>query len=148
MPPQEVENHWGYRLTAWLLHHGDQLLPFALALMAVLFLVCTALVWAQAGARWIAVFWIWREFLRGLRRRRGRGGAGGHSEAYEAYMRSSEWRRRRAQILRRDGRRCRGCGGRANHVHHRWYSSPIGEEPAWALESLCEGCHRRAHGRG
>ena len=51
------------------------------------------------------------------------------------------------ELLRRAGRRCRGCGGLAKDVHHLWYGTPLGTEPDAALAPLCEDCHRKAHGR-
>jgi HNH endonuclease len=147
LSPQEVEAHPAYRLTRWLLAHGDELLPVGLVLMGLLFVVCLAGVWLQAGARWIAVFWVWREFLRGLRERRHRGGAGDHSAEYAAYMQSPEWRRRRATILRQHGRRCQECGARGPlDVHHVTYRD-LGNERPWQLAALCPDCHRKAHGR-
>jgi hypothetical protein len=148
LSPQEVEAHWAYRLTRWLLDHGDELLPLSLVLMGLLFLVCLALVWARAGARWIAVYWIWREFLRGLRARRHPGGAGGYSHEYTTFMASPEWRRQRERVLRRDGHRCQGCGGRRGlEAHHLWYAKPLPDTPDWGITTLCAGCHTATHGR-
>jgi hypothetical protein len=152
MPPQEVEAHPAYRLTSWLLDHGDELLPVGLVLCVVLFVVCTALVWAQAGARWIAVFWIWREFLRGLRRHRGARGDGegqGHSPEYRAVMGSAGWRRRRGQVLHRQGGRCAvpGCTQRAVDVHHAEGYARLGRESLDELLGVCERHHRQLHGQ-
>jgi hypothetical protein len=132
----------------WAFEHGITLgwvsLVLALLVVLPLALLSVAVRWYLFGAKAIAAGWIWREAWRALRRHRG--GAGGHSPEYEAYMSSSEWRRRRAQILRRAGRRC-GCGRRASDVHHKWYGRPLGSEPDAALVALCPDCHRRAHGR-
>jgi hypothetical protein len=157
-PPAD---HWLAPPARWVLAHGEVLVPVAFVLMALLLALLLALLWIQAGARWIAVFWIWRQALAWWRARAGPSGSGGasggrpggaggpreHSAEYRAYMRSPAWRRRRARVLRRAGRRCRGCGGPAKDVHHLWYGTPLGSEPDSALAPLCEGCHRQAHSR-
>lgn len=149
-PPESVEQHWAYRATWWVLHHGDQLLAPGLVLCVLLAAVCLVLVWAQAGARWIVVYWVWRGFLRGLRSRsrsRHPGGGGGHSAEYEAVMRSAGWRRRRAQTIRRAGRRCQECGaGGPLDVHHLTYQH-LGDERPWELVAVCERCHQQLHAR-
>jgi hypothetical protein len=150
-----AEQHWLSPPARWVLTHGDALVPVAFVLMGLLLVGMLALAWLQAGARWIAVFWIWRQALAWWRARGGAsgrrpGGAGGHREhsaEYRAYMRSPAWRRRRARVLRRAGRRCRGCRGPAKDVHHLWYGTPLGSEPDSALAPLCEECHTRAHSR-
>jgi hypothetical protein len=154
-----LAEHGLYPLARWVLAHGDTLVPLAFALMALLLALLLALAWLQGGARLIAVGWIWRQAWRWWRARssgsggasgRRPGGAGGpreHSAEYRAYMRSPAWRRRRARVLRRAGRRCRGCGGPAKDVHHLWYGTPLGSEPDRALAPLCEACHARVHGR-
>ena len=67
---------------------------------------------------------------------------------YRRLLKKDQWSRRRKEILRRDGYRCRRCGstGRLN-VHHKWYI--YGRQP-WdypdrCLVTLCETCHRRVH---
>lgn len=65
---------------------------------------------------------------------------------------SVRWRKKKAQILRRDGYMCRECRryGRkreAKIVHHIKH---VDEYPELAyvdsnLISLCEGCHNKAH---
>jgi hypothetical protein len=149
----QPSDHWLYPPTRWVLAHGDALVPVAFVLMALLLVLFCALAWLQGGARLIVAVWVWRQAMAWWRARRspGRpGGAGGHREhsaEYRAYMRSPAWRRRRARVLRRVGRRCRGCGGPARDVHHLWYGTPLGTEPDAALAPLCEDCHARAHGR-
>jgi hypothetical protein len=154
-------------LASWVLAHGEVLVPVAFVLMALVLALLLALLWIQAGARWIVVLWVWRRALAWWRARAGPGGSGGsggsggasgrrpggaggdreRSPEYRAYMRSPAWRRRRARVLRRAGRRCRGCGGPARDVHHLWYGTPLGSEPDAALAPLCEACHAQAHGR-
>lgn len=65
---------------------------------------------------------------------------------------SKEWKRKRQQILRRDGYECRECrryGRRrdAVEVHH---IKPVDEYPEMAflssnLVSLCHACHNKMH---
>ncbi len=65
--------------------------------------------------------------------------------AYNTYLNSATWKRLRKQALERDGGRCRGCGGRALHVHHARYPHKLGtEKPEW-LYSLCISCHEAIH---
>jgi 5-methylcytosine-specific restriction endonuclease McrA len=61
-------------------------------------------------------------------------------------MQSAGWRRRRAQALRRTGRRCQECGARATDVHHLTYAH-LGDERPDELIAVCESCHNRLHGR-
>lgn len=67
-----------------------------------------------------------------------------HSAAYEAYLRSPAWARRRGQALRRAGYCCARCGRRHGlQVHHRTYSR-LGQELPDDLEVLCKACHAQA----
>lgn len=72
-----------------------------------------------------------------------------HSDAwwakYEIYLRSREWREKRADVLERDNYRCQArlahiCARRATEVHHITYAH-VGNEPMWELRSLCHECH-------
>lgn len=66
---------------------------------------------------------------------------------YQAYMRSPEWRSRRAAALSFYGARCSRCWATERlDVHHRTYRN-FGHEPLMDLEILCRPCHRRVHGR-
>lgn len=75
---------------------------------------------------------------------RGRQGPRPRPSGRESMM----WEENRHRALERDGHRCVRCGS-ANllHVHHRHHWS--GDDPATHaldnLETLCAGCHRRAH---
>lgn len=59
-----------------------------------------------------------------------------------------EWEWTRAQILSRDGRRCRQCGkaGRLE-VHHVKHLQDGGTNSPENLTTLCRDCHIRAHAR-
>ena len=67
---------------------------------------------------------------------------------YRKMLTDSRWSQRRMEIMRRDGFRCRRCGGKGKlNVHHRWYI--YGRQP-WqypdrCLVTLCERCHRHVH---
>lgn len=72
---------------------------------------------------------------------------------YTELLDSEEWRRKREEILSRDGHRCRWCGSDENlQVHHKYYSRyPDGRKvnpwnyPNDALITLCDSCHKKAH---
>jgi 5-methylcytosine-specific restriction endonuclease McrA len=62
------------------------------------------------------------------------------------YLKSDDWRRKRAMVLKRDKQRCVYCGVRATQVHHKRYAPRnIGREPIEWLVSVCAGCHRKQH---
>jgi hypothetical protein len=117
-------------------------------LLAPTLAVALAGVFLQAGARWIVVLYVWRRAWRWWRARFSAiGGAGGQSERYESVMQSAAWRRRRAQAIRRAGRRCQECGaGGPLDVHHLSYAH-LGAERPYELVAVCEPCHTRLHGR-
>jgi len=65
---------------------------------------------------------------------------------YNAYLRSPAWRERAAQVRRRAGGICEGCGTQAaTQVHHLTYKH-VGKEFLWELRAICEECHDRIHG--
>lgn len=69
----------------------------------------------------------------------------GNRRAYDDYLRSSEWKRKAALILKRAGNTCEGCLSRpATQVHHVSYAH-IYHEFAWELRAVCDACHNRAH---
>jgi hypothetical protein len=63
------------------------------------------------------------------------------------YLKSDDWKKKRAVVLNRDGYRCQCCGGRATHVHHKKYARRnIGKEPIeWLVAVVCKSCHERQH---
>jgi len=64
----------------------------------------------------------------------------------DEYLKSDDWKRKRALVLKRDGYRCVYCGIRAEQVHHKRYARrQIGREPIDWLVSVCERCHRKQH---
>jgi hypothetical protein len=66
-------------------------------------------------------------------------------EWYADYLRSPEWGRRRAAVMRRANGVCEGCGEcPPTEVHHLTYKH-VGREFLFELVALCEGCHTRAH---
>jgi len=60
---------------------------------------------------------------------------------------TAEWRRVRADVLKRDGYRCRlkldGCTTVAEHVHHTLGREVSGDNPAHLL-AACASCNQRA----
>jgi hypothetical protein len=62
------------------------------------------------------------------------------------YLKSDDWKRKRAVVLKRDSYRCVHCGARATQVHHKRYARRnIGREPIEWLVSVCKPCHERQH---
>ncbi|WP_343233202.1 HNH endonuclease signature motif containing protein [Miltoncostaea oceani] len=57
------------------------------------------------------------------------------------------WRRRRAQILTRDGHRCSYCGGPATQVDHVIPRAVGGTDEPGNLVAACGPCNRRKGGR-
>lgn len=67
------------------------------------------------------------------------------SRAYNRYLNSSRWQRKRAAKLASVGHRCEKCPSRKRlEVHHLSYAH-FGDEPLEDLQVLCHSCHRRAH---
>jgi hypothetical protein len=62
----------------------------------------------------------------------------------EVYLKSEHWIALRKKIIERDGFRCLGCKGTADHVHHLTYER-IEKEELEDLISLCRRCHDLAH---
>ena len=89
--------------------------------------------------------WLSRAWRNVTRWWRWRGARGRTSPAYNAFMAGPEWRAQRQRALRRDGYRCRWCGGPGREAHHLYYLEPIGATPDEAIVALCGRCHVRAH---
>lgn len=61
---------------------------------------------------------------------------------------SSIWKRKRAEILKRDHKQCKICGGKSHLQVHHIYS--LDTHPMLKLENsnlitLCDSCHHKAH---
>jgi 5-methylcytosine-specific restriction endonuclease McrA len=64
---------------------------------------------------------------------------------HNAYLRTPEWRARRAAVLKRAHGVCEGCGvADATQVHHLTYEH-WQQEFLWELVAVCDGCHERLH---
>lgn len=64
-----------------------------------------------------------------------------HSE----YLRTPEWRKRRALVMARANGLCEGCREQpATQVHHLTYRH-WKNELLWELVAVCDACHERAH---
>lgn len=65
---------------------------------------------------------------------------------YHQYLRSPEWRVKRAECLNQAKHRCQLCGrtNRALEAHHNTYER-LGHELPSDLIALCQECHRRYH---
>jgi len=146
LSPDQVEGHWAYRLTSWLLAHGAELLMPAVVICVFVAILGTAYLWFFQGARIIAAAWVWRRA--GAWWRTGRtGSTRSHSPEYEAVLQSPGWRRRRSEAIRAAGRRCQECGAAGPlDVHHLSYAH-LGNERPDELLAVCEDCHGRLHRR-
>lgn len=64
---------------------------------------------------------------------------------YRRYLKSPEWREKRARVLDRSGFMCEGCGtAAATQVHHLTYLH-LGDEFLWELKAVCDECHGKCH---
>lgn len=62
---------------------------------------------------------------------------------YNAYLQSSKWQGKRAEVFKRARGLCEACGRRrATEVHHTTYAH-VGDEPLFDLHAICEECHVR-----
>ena len=52
-----------------------------------------------------------------------------------------EWRSLRAQVIKRDGRRCKHCGTRERLTVHHITPRPLGTNDPRNLVTLCSSCH-------
>lgn len=65
-----------------------------------------------------------------------------------------EWKALAREIIERDRQRCVACGkskydGVKLNVHHLVYEigKQVWDVPKWYLVTLCEGCHKKEHGK-
>lgn len=66
---------------------------------------------------------------------------------YFEYIRSEAWYERRAKHLKKHGSICKACGSPHNiQVHHMEYGN-WGNEPDYALVTLCGTCHKDFHSK-
>lgn len=67
--------------------------------------------------------------------------------AYEEYLETEEWKKRRGLVLVRDQGRCQACfQAPATEVHHLTYDR-IFKEPLFDLVAVCRPCHEQLHER-
>lgn len=65
-------------------------------------------------------------------------------KSYEEYIKSDEWKIKRAFALKRAGNRCEKCGGKYRiEVHHNTYDRLFNERQE-DLDVLCHKCHPEA----
>jgi len=66
---------------------------------------------------------------------------------YNEYLKSTEWRSRRARVLKRANGICEGClVSEATQVHHLTYEH-VGDELMFELVAICDACHEKAHSK-
>jgi 5-methylcytosine-specific restriction endonuclease McrA len=64
---------------------------------------------------------------------------------HDEYLRTPEWRKRRAAVLKRADNLCDGCReAKATEVHHLTYENWKAEF-LWELVAICHDCHDRLH---
>lgn len=66
------------------------------------------------------------------------------SEAFFAKYKDPRWKKRRDEIVVRDGHKCQECGSTVGlQVHHRYYrkNRDPWDYPDFCLVTLCDGCH-------
>jgi hypothetical protein len=68
-----------------------------------------------------------------------------HKLAYDRYINSTAWERRRAAFFATHPKVCRACGATEGiHLHHHTYRR-LGQEPDRDLVPLCPHCHSLVH---
>ncbi len=63
---------------------------------------------------------------------------------YSLYLKSTEWKKKRDTVMKRDGNECVFCGDEAKHVHHLTYER-IYSESLYDLVAVCNECHKAVH---
>jgi 5-methylcytosine-specific restriction endonuclease McrA len=67
-------------------------------------------------------------------------------ERYALYLLTPEWKERRREAIKRDGKKCTQCGSKQRlQVHHLTYARKGDERPS-DLVTLCRACHCIVHG--
>ena len=86
------------------------------------------------------IYWLIKRWIFNIKRKRRR-------DYYRnVYLKSDEWKRKRALVLKRDNWECVYCGAPATQVHHKKYAKKnIGKEPIKWLVSICNACHNEKH---
>ena len=64
----------------------------------------------------------------------------------EEYLQSTDWKKKREMVMRRDKWKCVLCGQKATEIHHKRYARKnIGKEPIEWLIAVCKECHEKEH---
>ena len=64
---------------------------------------------------------------------------------YAEYLKSNEWRQKRAQVIDRENGICQGCRQkRIQEIHHTTYEN-VRDELLFQLVGLCSDCHSKCH---
>lgn len=66
--------------------------------------------------------------------------------SYQLYLRSADWKSKRAAAVQRDGFKCLRCGRRPKslrslQVHHTGYGTDLRNVPVSELQTVCARCH-------
>lgn len=66
-------------------------------------------------------------------------------QAYEKYLASPEWQKKREKVLARASGICEGCAeNSATQIHHLSYEH-MGDEYLFELVAVCDACHEKLH---
>lgn len=66
-------------------------------------------------------------------------------QAYEKYLASPQWQKKREKVLARASDICEGCGeNSATQIHHLSYDH-VGDEFLFELVAVCVACHEKLH---
>lgn len=68
-----------------------------------------------------------------------------NKKEYNKYLESDGWKKKRKEVLERDGNLCI-CGEQAMDIHHKTYNN-VRNEHLSDLVALCKNCHEGYHGR-
>ena len=65
--------------------------------------------------------------------------------SYLEYLKSSDWKERRKELMEEAEGICDECGGKAKHIHHLRYDNLGDEILEEDVVALCEECHKEIH---
>lgn len=69
------------------------------------------------------------------------------NEEYVEYLKSSDWKERRKELLEESNNICSQCGGKATLLHHLNYNNLGYEILEVDVVALCKECHKEMHNK-
>ena len=70
------------------------------------------------------------------------------NKEYKDYLKTSDWKERRKELLEEAGNECNVCGASANILHHLNYDNLGFEELETDVVAVCNSCHMELHEGG